>query len=307
MNKWATSKGFTIVELLIVVVVIAILAAITIVAYNGISNRAKASGVQSSVSQAAKKVAAYLVTNSDTLPPDLATVGIANSGSTIYSYFYDTTPKPNIYCVSAIQDAVSYAASGASGAVVDGRCTSNRILNPSFETNTTSWSAAGPATSTLTRTVAEKYSGNASLQVVSNGVGGPNQGAFTSARASVTPSIVYTASVWIKGEVGKTLRIELGELDAASALIGTRTISSNIVGDGTWQRHTVNRTMSATAASADIVVRNVAAVAHTFYIDGAMISEGIDQLNFGDGNSAGWAWSGAANNTTSLGPVTLAP
>lgn len=40
---WAkTNKtGFTIVELLIVIVVIAILAAITIVAYNGIQNRAK--------------------------------------------------------------------------------------------------------------------------------------------------------------------------------------------------------------------------------------------------------------------------
>ena len=34
--------GFTIVELLIVIVVIAILAAITIVAYNGIQNQAKA-------------------------------------------------------------------------------------------------------------------------------------------------------------------------------------------------------------------------------------------------------------------------
>jgi prepilin-type N-terminal cleavage/methylation domain-containing protein len=33
-------QGFTIVELLIVVIVIAILAAITIVAYNGITNRA---------------------------------------------------------------------------------------------------------------------------------------------------------------------------------------------------------------------------------------------------------------------------
>lgn len=34
-----SASGFTIVELLIVVVVIAILAAITIVAYNGIQNR----------------------------------------------------------------------------------------------------------------------------------------------------------------------------------------------------------------------------------------------------------------------------
>jgi prepilin-type N-terminal cleavage/methylation domain-containing protein len=41
LNIKMKDRGFTIVELLIVIVVIAILAAITIVAYNGITNRAK--------------------------------------------------------------------------------------------------------------------------------------------------------------------------------------------------------------------------------------------------------------------------
>lgn len=52
-------SGFTIVELLIVVVVIAILAAITIVAYNGIQNRAKSSAAQALANNVAKKAEAY--------------------------------------------------------------------------------------------------------------------------------------------------------------------------------------------------------------------------------------------------------
>ncbi len=47
-------RGFTIVELLIVIVIIAILAAITIVAYNGIQNRAKLSQYQADASNIVK-------------------------------------------------------------------------------------------------------------------------------------------------------------------------------------------------------------------------------------------------------------
>ena len=62
--KQTKSRGFTIVELLIVIVVIAILAAITIVAYNGIQNRAKTSAGQAGVNSLIKKVAAFNTINS---------------------------------------------------------------------------------------------------------------------------------------------------------------------------------------------------------------------------------------------------
>ncbi len=59
MIQKTKQSGFTIVELLIVVVVIAILAAITIVAYNGIQNRAKSSAAQSLANNIAKKAEAF--------------------------------------------------------------------------------------------------------------------------------------------------------------------------------------------------------------------------------------------------------
>lgn len=62
INKKINSQGFTIVELLIVVVVIAILAAITIVSYNGITSRANASAAASLAASIAKKAELY---NSD--------------------------------------------------------------------------------------------------------------------------------------------------------------------------------------------------------------------------------------------------
>lgn len=58
-QKQTKQSGFTLVELLIVVVIIAILAAITIVAYNGIQNRARASSAQSLANTIAKKAEAF--------------------------------------------------------------------------------------------------------------------------------------------------------------------------------------------------------------------------------------------------------
>ncbi|MDT4835175.1 type II secretion system protein G [compost metagenome] len=58
-----TSSGFTIVELLIVIVIIGILAAITVVAYNGIQNRAFNSRVQSDIKNVQKLVENYNAIN----------------------------------------------------------------------------------------------------------------------------------------------------------------------------------------------------------------------------------------------------
>ncbi len=59
MSLKTNTKGFTIVELLIVIVVIGILAAITIVAFNGIQNRGKSAASQSLANSIVKKAEAW--------------------------------------------------------------------------------------------------------------------------------------------------------------------------------------------------------------------------------------------------------
>ena len=70
LERTSNSKnhGFTIVELLIVVVVIAILAAITIVSYNGITLRAENTKTLSAVEAYANAITAYGAINND-YPP----------------------------------------------------------------------------------------------------------------------------------------------------------------------------------------------------------------------------------------------
>ena len=61
--RMAKREGFTIVELLIVIVVIAILAAIVIVAYNGVTARASAASLESIVDEYRKGLVSYVTAN----------------------------------------------------------------------------------------------------------------------------------------------------------------------------------------------------------------------------------------------------
>lgn len=76
LNNIKTRKdsGFTLVELLIVIVVIAILAAITIVAYNGVQNRAHTSAEQSAATTLQQKVQLYYTDKDSTYPADVAAI-----------------------------------------------------------------------------------------------------------------------------------------------------------------------------------------------------------------------------------------
>lgn len=114
-NPLSVHAGFTIVELLIVIVVIGVLAAIVIVAYNGIQNRANDTAIQSDFANAAKKIESQKI---------LGTTGVygpAPYASTVGSSFsknaYSTASGVNnvIYCTALDGSEYGLAALSKSG------------------------------------------------------------------------------------------------------------------------------------------------------------------------------------------------
>lgn len=118
-------SGFTIVELLIVVVVIAILATITIVAYNGVANNAKVSAIKSDLSSIARKVETYKIGSSvQGYPTSLASAGITPpSSGTAHTYLSSTAQEQTQGFCLEIQHTprVKYYVSN-SGVVSEGSC-----------------------------------------------------------------------------------------------------------------------------------------------------------------------------------------
>lgn len=87
------SPAFTIVELLIVIVIIGILAAITIVSYTGITNRANQATLQADLSNASKKIKMYYALY-NTYPASMTS---SDSGITYCPS--GSTPADNNYCI----------------------------------------------------------------------------------------------------------------------------------------------------------------------------------------------------------------
>lgn len=118
--------AFTIVELLVVVVVIAILAAITTVAYNGISNQAEDAAIKTELNQFAKKVETYKINNNDYPTGDaeevLVQVGLSPSDGTTYEYSIDASGSSPVYCLSAAKNGLKYYISSTTAQPVQGEC-----------------------------------------------------------------------------------------------------------------------------------------------------------------------------------------
>ena len=117
-----STAGFTIVELLVVIIVIGILAAISIVAYGGIQRRANETSAKHAVGQAAKAIEIYAIDNNSQYPTSLANAGITNGGGTTYQYYANNAPSNRLWCVSATVGGRTFHAKSDTKTATEGPC-----------------------------------------------------------------------------------------------------------------------------------------------------------------------------------------
>lgn len=116
-------KGFTIVELLVVIVVIGILAAITIVSYTGITQKAASATLKSDLKNASTRLSMDFVSNGAypaTKEDANGGLGLSKSAGTTYTYI----PNGSGYCLSATSATAgtSYRFDSSYGSVELGSC-----------------------------------------------------------------------------------------------------------------------------------------------------------------------------------------
>lgn len=309
-------RGFTIVELLIVVVVIAILAAISIAAYNGITNRAKQSAASSAAEQAAKKVLVYMTTNAEQVPVDLATAGVANSGSTTYQYTANSSVVPQTFCLTATVNSISYyvdnitqttpvAGACAGQAPNGGTVITNRFMNPTFDGPSLPEPQSGAFASIAT------YNGSPMARGVATGAAfasirlGPAQDRWN---ISAGQSVYGVATVCNAAAVARDFNLVFRYYDTSGSSYGnqlsTTSSAATSIPSGACQTLTINGVApagtQAVGISANRATSGGSAANDTFYADNVLMSN--QTANFGAGTTPGWAWNGTPFNSTSTGP-----
>lgn len=332
--QWAQKqKGFTIVELLIVVVVIAILAAVTIVAYNGISNRAKASAAASLASQVQKKLELYAVDNAEQYPATLADAGIDAATAANVQYSTNGSSSAAGYCITATQNSSSsYVAKGyeytttapqtlnqtnpsegvcPGHAQNNGATTVNLVENPASRSNGNGWNAIASTVGVSSGGRVTSVSGLSALGITTayrNTLSGAASSWWrvqNDPSTPVTPGQEYTLSGYIRTSVTAATGVIIIWENGSGANMGENSSVFGSQNGGTWARKSVTATAPAGAVSARYHFGASTGSAAGAYIDAtaAMFTPGSNLPGYADGDSAGWVWVGASNASTSRGPA----
>ena len=326
--KWAQKqKGFTIVELLIVVVVIAILAAITIVAYNGITSRANDASAATATSQAIKQIEVYYIQNGE-YPPDedaFLDLGFRDQGATP-EYTVNNSSSPKGFCVTmTVGESMYYGANNftlpiwvplavTQAGAVAGKCpghygstdgVKNFIVSPSVEVTEAGYGSANGATHLPVTTPI--HTGARSLRVTM-----PQHG-----------SLYFVGVSLFSGSVGTELEANTKYFISAHVYVPSGTVDVILRPQGAgrdinsidytnavatekneWVRIWASFETTSSGSVSLYLLNNqsVPTAGTVFYVDDSALRKGVELTGYSDNRAPSWSWTGSANNSASEGP-----
>lgn len=125
-NKHMRKHGFTIVELLVVIIVISVLVALSIVGYSTVTQKASLANAQSDLSQVAKQLESYKNSAaSNNYPTDLVSGNIKTSALNTIAYY--VSPAGSSYCAEAVVSDKTYSITSANSVISTAKCINNGL------------------------------------------------------------------------------------------------------------------------------------------------------------------------------------
>lgn len=303
-------RGFTIVELLVVIVVIGILVTVVAVSYSGLTRDARLVALKTDLSSSASQLELY-AWNNDSYPSDLEEAELPASEGTTYQYRYNTSNYT--YCLTGVNAAnESWFLDNSNSTPRKGACPGHGVNGGGTVTNLVKDPQAGYSWNYGYGTGGV---GTASVVSDSRFPGGSAFQLSWSTGPSNANALWIGHTEPISAQVGQTYFISVRY---ATSWVGaapwfyfgganTATGPTSIVdrGDGTKEART---SITATAAYTNFNVSltlggNPMPIAgSTLRVGGFMVSKRPTDHPYGDGSSPGWAWNGTPNNSTSVGP-----
>ena len=311
--------GFTIVELIVVILIIAILATITIISYSTVTQNAKFKTVQTDAAAIASQLTKYKAENG-AYPASLDELEDQDTIESTYQYDYDAIA--GTYCVTASVDGASAYIKNVMSTPKEGGCpghgvnglppVTNIAINPGAEADL-GWFSINNTThprvidTTVRRTGAQSIrtapqsASTLLLPIYSSGA--PISSGFSTLSST---GGTYSHSIYFRSDVEHYGRLGIRwYMDGAWSSLS---YAPNITGTpGEWTRAT--QTFELPAGTTYVrpymyVYANSSQPAGTpAWVDDYMLVEGSDMPGYADGSFDGWKWTGAPNDSPSIGPA----
>lgn len=248
MKRRSSLDGFTIVELLIVIIVIGILATLVLIAYRSVGSQANVAAAKDDLSQISKQLDYYKETSGSGIAYPADASGLKYSSGASVQYTVNNTVSPATYCVTVTKGAAVYYIDNTDSTVpAQGICPGQNLL---------AWDKAGGGAVPIPGAVVDSTTYHTSIESMRLG---PNKTGVALAGNPYTGPVgaVYKVDLWVLTDTtwngtSNNSKIRFGKASDGSLLqaCGYGGVKAS------WTEVTCSYTLSASVTSVAITVGN---------------------------------------------------